>query len=94
MLDVTLGRIPVKRLDTSHSQRPVPSCFSLFKCCEWLVFNRFVSKRRPSVPLQLPIVPTHYAYPGIDFFIIMIQQVEVVQENLLLQDFQRLLKIR
>jgi len=27
-------------------QRPVPRGFPLFKHCEWLVFNRFVSKRR------------------------------------------------
>jgi len=55
------------RLDTIHSQQPVPSCFPLFKCCEWLVSNRFVSKRRPSVPLYLHIIPTHYAYLRIDF---------------------------
>jgi len=29
-------------------QQPVRSRgFPLFRCCEWLVFNRFVSKRRP-----------------------------------------------
>jgi len=28
-------------------QRPVPRSFPLFKRCEWLVSNRFVSKRRP-----------------------------------------------
>jgi len=28
-------------------QRPVFRGFPLFKRCEWLVFNRFVSKRRP-----------------------------------------------
>jgi len=31
-------------------QRPVPRGFPLFKRSEWLVFNRFVSKRRP--PLE------------------------------------------
>jgi len=30
-------------------QRPVPRDFLLFKRCEWLVFNRFTSKRRLSV---------------------------------------------
>jgi len=29
-------------------QRPVPRGFPLFKRCEWLVSNRFVSKWRPS----------------------------------------------
>jgi len=37
---------------TNHSDRCLEA-FPLFKRCEWLVFNRFVSKRRP------PLYPHH-----------------------------------
>jgi len=41
------GRGSFGSIGHHQSQRPVPRGFPPFKRCEWLVFNRFVSKRRP-----------------------------------------------
>jgi len=48
------GSIPIDHVSIGHHppQRPVPRGFPLFKRCEWLVSNRFVSKRRPPVEKQ------------------------------------------
>jgi len=44
-------------------QRPVPRGFPLFKRCEWLVFNRFVSKRRPPVIMYTGLFTKFRGFP-------------------------------
>jgi len=45
------GSVPFEHGSIGHHQpqQPVPRGFPLFKRYEWLVFNWFVSKRKPSL---------------------------------------------
>jgi len=54
-----VSRLTTSRLDTTNHSDRWPRGFPLFKRYEWLVSNRFVSKRRPPLLLHACLYP-HY----------------------------------